>query len=59
MRAIEREATRRQDPLPTDPAERLQAADRLGKELLAAGFPPEKAAAELIRRGFAPEELPE
>jgi len=45
--------------LPTDPAERIAAAEELGKQLLAAGFPPEKAAAELLRRGFRPEELPE
>ena len=46
-------------PLPTDPAERVKAAEVLGTQLLKAGFPPDKAAAELIRRGFKPEELPE
>lgn len=46
-------------PLPTDPAERMQAAHDLGTTLLKAGFPPEKAAAELLRRGFTAEELPE
>jgi hypothetical protein len=46
-------------PLPTDPSSRLALADSLGQKLIEAGFPPDKAAAELLRRGFTPEELPE
>lgn len=46
-------------PPPTDPAQRVAAAHELGTALLKAGFPPEKAAAEMLRRGYKPEELPE
>ena len=47
------------DPPPADPAERITAARTLGEQLLAAGFPPEKAVAELLRRGYTHAEIPE